>query len=208
MPTRHEGAPTVEQGTRLKMVPVEAFDPELRDLVAADERTPLELGLLRVHAHRPGHAKALAHFHAALWTDRLLPDRLLELVRLRIAFFNQCRTCMAVRYPDAIADGLTEELVCSLERPYEASDLTEAEQAAIRYGELLATDHLAIDDRVYDDLRRHFSEEEIVELGTIAAFCVGFGRLGATWNMIEELPDRFKEGERATPWGGDAIALR
>ena len=208
MPTRHEGAPTVEQGTRLKMVPVEAFDPELRDLVAADERTPLELGLLRVHAHRPGHAKALAHFHAALWTDRLLPDRLLELVRLRIAFFNQCRTCMAVRYPDAIADGLTEELVCSLERPYEASDLTEAEQAAIRYGELLATDHLAIDDAVYDDLRRHFSEEEIVELGTIAAFCVGFGRLGATWNMIEELPDRFKDGERATPWGGDAIALR
>ena len=208
MPTRHEGAPTVEQGTRLKMVPVEAFDPELRDLVAADERTPLELGLLRVHAHRPGHAKALAHFHAALWTDRLLPDRLLELVRLRIAFFNQCRTCMAVRYPDAIADGLTEELVCSLERPYEASDLTEAERAAIRYGELLATDHLAIDDGVYDDLRRHFSEEEIVELGTIAAFCVGFGRLGATWNMIEELPDRFKDGERATPWGGDAIALR
>ena len=208
MPTRHEGAPTVEQGTRLKMVPVEAFDPELRDLVAADERTPLELGLLRVHAHRPGHAKALAHFHAALWTDRLLPDRLLELVRLRIAFFNQCRTCMAVRYPDAIADGLTEELVCSLERPYEASDLTEAEQAAIRYGELLATDHLAIDDGVYHDLRRHFSEEEIVELGTIAAFCVGFGRLGATWNMIEELPDRFKDGERATPWGGDAIALR
>ena len=208
MPTRHEGAPTVEQGTRLKMVPVEAFDPELRDLVAADERTPLELGLLRVHAHRPGHAKALAHFHAALWTDRLLPDRLLELVRLRIAFFNQCRTCMAVRYPDAIADGLTEELVCSLERPYEASDLTEAEQAAIRYGELLATDHLAIDDGVYHDLRRHFSEEEIVELGTIAAFCVGFGRLGATWNMIEELPDRFKDDERATPWGGDAIALR
>ena len=208
MPTRHEGAPTVEQGTRLTMVPVEAFDPELRDLVAADERTPLELGLMRVHAHRPGHAKALAHFHAALWTDRLLPDRLLELVRLRIAYFNQCRTCMAVRYPDAIADGLTEELVCSLERPYEAPDLTEAERAAIRYGELLATDHLAIDDGVYDDLRRHFSEEEIVELGTIAAFCVGFGRLGATWNMIEELPDRFKDGERATPWGGDAIALR
>ena len=52
------------------------------------------------------------------------------------------------------------------------------------------------------------ARSEIVELGTIAAFCVGFGRLGATWNMIEELPDRFQENERATPWGGDAIALR
>jgi alkylhydroperoxidase family enzyme len=196
------------QGTRLKMVPVAEFDQELRALVAADERTPLELGLLRVHAHRPSHAKAIVGLHAALWTDRLLPDRLLELVRLRIAFFNQCRTCMAIRYPDAVADGLSEGLVCSLEQPYESPDLTESEKAAIRYGELLATDHLAIDDGVYDDLRRHFSEEQIVELGTYAAFCVGFGRLGATWNMIEELPDRFKTNDRATPWGGEAITLR
>jgi alkylhydroperoxidase family enzyme len=203
----HEGATTEGRGTRLKLVPVEEFDPELSELVAADQRTPLELGLMRVHAHRPSHAKALAHLHGELWTDRLLPDRLLELVRLRIAFFNQCRTCMAIRYPGAVADGLTEELVCSLERPYEAPDLTDAERAAIRYGELLATDHLAIDDAVYEDLRRHFSEEQIVELGTIAAFCVGFGRLGATWNMIEELPDRFQEGDLATPWGPDAITL-
>jgi len=190
------------------MVPVEEFDTELRELVAADDRTPLELGLLRVHAHRPSHAKAIVGLHAALWTDRLLPDRLLELVRLRIAFFNQCRTCMAIRYPGAVADGLTEALVCSLEKPYEASDLSAAEQAAIRYGELLATDHLAVDDSVYDDLRKHFTEEEIVELGTYCAFCVGFGRLGATWNMIEELPKRFHEGQIATPWGGEAITVR
>jgi len=195
-------------GTRLRMVPVEAFDPELRELVAADERTGLELGLLRVHAHRPSHAKAIVGLHAALWTDRLLPDRLLELVRLRIAFFNQCRTCMAIRYPGAIADGLTEDVVCSLQKPYEAPELTEAERAAIRYGELLATDHLAINDEVYDDLRRHFTEEEIVELGAYCAFCVGFGRLGATWNMIEELPQRFHEGDVATPWGGEAITVR
>jgi alkylhydroperoxidase family enzyme len=195
-------------GTRLQMVPVEEFDPELRELVDADARTQLELGLLRVHAHRPSHAKAIVGLHAALWTDRLLPDRLLELVRLRIAYFNQCRTCMAIRYPGAIADGLTEELVCSLEKPYEASDLTEVERAAIRYGELLATDHLAIDDAVYDELGQHFTVEQIVELGAYCAFCVGFGRLGATWNMIEELPKRFHEGDVATPWGGEAITLR
>ena len=46
-------------------------------------------------------------------------------------------------------------------------------------------------------LRAHFSEEQIVELGSYCAFCVGFGRLGATWNMIEELPTRFHEGEVA-----------
>ena len=195
-------------GTRLRMLSAEEFDPELRQLVDVDARTPLELGLLRVHAHRPSHAKAIVGLHAALWTDRLLPDRLLELVRLRIAFFNQCRTCMAIRYPGAIEDGLTEDLVCSLEKPHESRDLSDAEQAAIRYGELLATDHLAIEDSVYETLREHFTEEEIVELGTYCAFCVGFGRLGATWNMIEELPEGFQHGEVAAPWGGEAITIR
>ncbi|HEY1510546.1 MAG TPA: carboxymuconolactone decarboxylase family protein [Solirubrobacteraceae bacterium] len=197
-----------DPATRLKMVPIEEFDPELRTLVAADDKTLLELGGMQIHAHRPSHAKAIVALHDALWTDRLLPDRLLELVRLRIAFFNQCRSCMAIRYPGAIADGLTEDLVCSLEQPYTAADLSHAERAAIHFGELLATDHLAIDDAVYDDLRRHFTEAQIVELGSYCAFCVGFGRLSATWNMIEELPERFHDGDVATPWGGEAITVR
>ena len=71
---------------------------------------------------------------------------------------------MAVRYEEGIEDGLTEGLVCSLERPEEAEDLTEAERAAIAYADLMATNHLAIDEAVFDRLREHFSEAEIVEL--------------------------------------------
>jgi alkylhydroperoxidase family enzyme len=108
----------------------------------------------------------------------------------------------------ALADGLTEDLVCSLEEPIEAPDLTEAERAAIRYGELFATNHLAIDDDVYAELRRHFTEGEIVELGLHVALCVGIGRLAATWNMVEELPDRFRAEGEIAPWGGDAITVR
>lgn len=189
------------------MLGPEQFDPDLRELVRADDKDPLQLGLMRVFAHRPEQAKAIARLGAALRQHRLLPDRLVELVRLRIAFFNQCRSCMAIRYSDAVRDGLTEELVCSLERPEEAGDLTDAERAAVRYGELFATDHLAIDDSVYDELRRHFSEEQIVELGMHVAFFVGFGRLAATWAMIEELPERFQGEGARTPWGGEAVLM-
>ena len=38
---------------------------------------------------------------------------------------------MAVRYEEGVDDGVTEALVCSLERPSEAPDLSEAERAAI-----------------------------------------------------------------------------
>jgi alkylhydroperoxidase family enzyme len=199
---------TGNRGPRVRMLPVDEWDPQLREMARADERTPAELGPLPIHANRPEYAKAMLRYHAVLHGDRLLSDRLCELVRLRIAYFNQCRSCMATRYPGAVADGLTEELVCSLERPEEAPDISEAERAAIRYGELMATDHLAIDAAVYDNLRKHFSEAEIVELGTYAAWCVGFGRLAATWHVVEALPNRFQEDEVATPWGGEPVMLR
>ena len=139
---------------------------------------------------------------------RSLRVRVVELVRLRVAFFNQCRSCMAIRYSDAVADGVTEGLVCSLERPQEAENLSAAEKAAIRYGELMATDHLAINDAVYADLRQHFSEAQIVELGMTVAFFVGFGRLAATYHMVEELPEAFRTAETIAPWGADTIEVR
>ena len=77
----------------------------------ADDRTPLELGLTRIFGHQPEMAKGLMAFSASLKRYRTLPPRLLELVRLRIAFHNQCRSCMAIRYPDALDEGLTEDLV-------------------------------------------------------------------------------------------------
>jgi alkylhydroperoxidase family enzyme len=196
--------------SRLSHVPLDQWDPQLRSLTAADSATPLEQGLMRVIAHMPEMAKGLIAFAGALKVHRTLPERLMELMRLRIAFFNQCRSCMAIRYTDAIADGLTERAVCSLERPQEAADLTPAEKAAIRYGELLATDHLRIDDSVYDDLRQHFSEAQIVELGLYAALCVGFGRLGATWHMVEELPEGYQANtaEPLAPWHQPSIQVR
>lgn len=53
----------------------------------------------------------------------------------------------------------------------------------------------AIDDSVYDDLRRHFTEEELVELGVHCAYAVGMGRLAATWQVTDDVPGAF----RATP---------
>ena len=175
------------------------FD-EYAPLFGAD--APLRV---QIYAQRPEIATKFLEFGKTLRTERLLPDRLIELVRLRVAFWNQCRSCMAVRYAEGTADGLTEELVCSLERPEEAPDLSAAERAAIHYADLMATDHLRIDDSTFERLREHFSEPEIVELLFNVALFVGFGRMGSALHMVDDLPTHFQgEGEeRVTPWGSD-----
>jgi alkylhydroperoxidase family enzyme len=197
---------------RLRKIDPEDWDPQLKSAVHPEERTPLENGLMRYFAHRPELALGLGAFGGALKRHRALPERLMELMRLRIAFHNQCRSCMAIRYEDAMNDGLTEDLVCSLAQPYEAPDLSDAEKVAIRFGELLASNHLAIDDALYAQMHEHFTDGEIVEIGMYASLCVGVGRWAATLHMVDELPGAFQEAPvgygALAPWGNDSVAVR
>jgi len=167
----------------------------------------INLGVAAILGHRPEVAGALGSLKAALQASGTLPPRLVELVRLRVAFHNQCRSCMSVRYQSAIDDGLTEGAVCSLEQPAEADDLSEAERSALRFADLFATDHLSIDDTVYDGLRRHFTEDELVELGVHCAYAVGMGRLAATWHVTDDLPDAFlsTSDRPVAPWVSDGV---
>lgn len=194
--------------SRIKKLPPELWDSRISSALQPENMSDLEQGLTRYFAHCPELTLGLMQFGGALKTKRTLPDRLVELVRLRVAFFNQCRSCMAIRYSDAVADGVDEGAVCSLEQPHEAENLSDAEKAAIHFGELMASDHLSIDDQTYAGLREHFTEAEIVELGMTVAFFVGFGRLAATFNMVEELPEAFQKLDPIAPWGQDKIEVR
>jgi AhpD family alkylhydroperoxidase len=165
----------------------------------------INLGVAGIIGRLPAVAEALGGLTAALRASGTLPPRLLELVRLRIAFFNQCRSCIAVRYQSAIDDGLDEDAVCSLERPAEAENLSDAERSALRFAELFATNHLSIDDAVYDSLREHFSEDQLVELGLHCAVALGIGRLSATWDVSDDLPDTTGLSARPAPWNSASV---
>ena len=192
---------------RLNPAPREQYEP----LFGAD-------AVLRtqIYANRPEIAEKFVELGQRMRDVHILPARLLELVRLRIAFHNQCRSCMSVRYSYGVEDGLTEDLVCSLERPQEADDLTEAERSAIAYADLMATNHLAITDETFDDLRKHFTDPEIMELCFNVAYNVGFGRMAMSLNMLEGLPEGYVGDGVVTPWnqsevnevGGWAAAVR
>jgi alkylhydroperoxidase family enzyme len=192
---------------RIRLLELDEMTPEARALVQDKEGRGIP-GNARIQAHQPAMARAWDELGVVIATQGTLSPRLLELVRLRIAFHNQCRTCMALRYlPEEEID---EGTVCSLERPQEADDLSEAERCALRFADLFATNHLAIDDKMYDELREYFTEAELVQLGYRCAVNLAVGRLAATWDTVEGLPERF-HGERdygaMTPGGGDVIRV-
>lgn len=155
----------------------------------------------QIYAWNPALAVPFAEFMGTFRTGSSLSGRLVELVRLRVAFHNQCRSCMAVRYSSGTDAGVTEELVCSLEAPAEADDLTAAEKAALGFADLFATDHLAIDDDTFAGLREHFTEAELVDLCFQVAMFVGVGRMNAVLDLVDDLPDAYAErGVELAPW--------
>lgn len=121
-------------------------------------------------AHRPELALAQLPLHARYQDSNILDERLLELVRLSIAMINDCTACKAARKTNTVSE---EDIAC-----LSSSDprFSERERAAMRFAELFAADHTAIDQAVIDDLRRHFTDAEIVELAMFSGLMLGSGR--------------------------------
>jgi alkylhydroperoxidase family enzyme len=60
---------------------------------------------------------------------------------------------------------------------FEAADFTPGEKAVLRFTEAFYRDHRTIPDRVWDDLRRHYAEPEIIELAWTIASYIMLGKL-------------------------------
>jgi hypothetical protein len=78
---------------------------------------------------------------------------------------------MAGRHPSAVAEGLTEELVCEIGQP-EQPNMTAAERAAVTFAVKFATDHLSITEADKASLCAQFNPEQIAELGLLCVMCL------------------------------------
>jgi AhpD family alkylhydroperoxidase len=116
----------------------------------------------------------------------VLPHKLKEMCRIKISVAHQCGYCSTVRSHVAKAEGLTEDMVNEVLRDYQQSkNLSAREKAALRYAELFKQGEHAIDkDEVYQELAKHFNDEEIIELGLFCAETDGAGKLVKSFNVL------------------------
>src|SRR5580693_759808 len=91
----------------------------------------------------------------AAYNKSILPVRVREAARMRIAQLNDCTVCLAFRADTVKAQGLTEDFYCQVGEPDAA--LSDQERLAVEYAERFATDHLSIDDAFMERLRQCFS---------------------------------------------------
>lgn len=107
-----------------------------------------------------------------------LESSLLELVKMRVSQMNGCAYCLDMHSKDARAAGETEQRLYLLNAWREAPFYTERERAALAWAESLTrVAESQAPDEVYDEVRRHFSEEETVNLSLAIVAINGWNRL-------------------------------
>jgi AhpD family alkylhydroperoxidase len=133
----------------------------------------------------------------------ILPIPMKEVVRILISTKHFCGYCSTVHSNVAKARGLTQEKVAAIV-DFETSDLfDEREKAALRFATKFKMGDDGVDsDAAYDDIKRHFTEEEIIELALLCAETDGVGKFARslqmrTWDEACQLqPELRDRGEK------------
>ena len=149
----------------------EIDDPELRALVVRCEELGVPGGsFARIIARKPEQAKATLNVMLMKFTEGNVDHRLKEIIRIQLARFAEDPYSSALRSNKAREMGLTEEQIDAGSGDYEDSEFfTEAEKVALRYADQMFLDSNKVDAAFYDELKKHYSEPEIMEIGAFIA---------------------------------------
>jgi alkylhydroperoxidase family enzyme len=149
----------------------EAFPAEAGDFVdrVRRQRRGTLLKLYKALLHSPPLAESwFGHMNAVRW-GTTLSGRLRELIIIRIAVRHAVAYVLRQHIPAlAEADGVSVEECEALRDWRHAGCFSDAERAALAYCDSMTTE-VIVDDDVFDALRPHYSERQLVELTVLIA---------------------------------------
>ncbi|WED42562.1 carboxymuconolactone decarboxylase family protein [Legionella cardiaca] len=114
-----------------------------------------------------------------------LGNTLLNLVKLRASQINGCAYCVDLHAQEALKAGETERRINAIAVWQETPFFDERERAALAWTEavtLLSQTHAP--DELYQDVIRHFSEKEAVDLTLAIVTINGWNRLAVGFRKL------------------------
>jgi 4-carboxymuconolactone decarboxylase len=147
----------------------ESNHPELADLIGkirAGRRGSL-INVYKLLLHSPSLAAIWLDFVSAARFETALEGRLREIVIVRIAHLNGTAYVFKQHVPQLSApEGLTDKECDALADWQNAQSFSTRERAALAYTDAM-TREVAVPDPVFEALRPHFNERQIVELSVL-----------------------------------------
>jgi len=153
------------------------------------------LNQVKVFAHRPPALKHIMGLLLDLADESLLSKRYLEIALVTVSRLNECTYCVAHHAPRLVDQGLSPETVAGILEP-DCEGLDEVDRLVRDFAVEVTTRSQMMRDEIFDRLKQHFSEEQIVELTLRTALCGFFNRfndalqIGMESGVLEDMLSR------------------
>ena len=138
----------------------------------------------RIDVAPSGVMKVMAGLEQHVRSSRV-ESKLLQLVRMRASQINGCAYCLDMHSKDARAEGESEQRLYELDAWRETPFYTERERAALEWTEALTLIHQShAPDEVFEHVRQHFNDDELVALTLAIVAINGWNRLAIGFRAV------------------------
>ncbi len=111
-----------------------------------------------------------------------LEKKLIDLIYLRASQLNGCAFCIDMHSKDLRAEGESEERLYLLEAWRESPFYSDRERAALAWSEALTkVSENHVPDEVFEEVRKHFTDDELVKLTLAIVAINGWNRFGISF---------------------------
>lgn len=133
------------------------------------------LNQVKVFAHRPPALKHIMGLLLDFADEAILPKRYLEIALVVVSKLNACEYCVIHHAPRLVEQGVdsvaVENILDETVQGFDPVDMLVRD-----YAVMVTNDFHRIRDGMFEKLREHFTEEQIVELTLRISLCGFFNR--------------------------------
>jgi len=178
---------------RVRDIGIDEVPAELQPIYRryAEEYGPF-LNQVKVFAHRPPALKHIMGLLLDLADEAVLPKRYLEIALVAVSKLNECSYCVAHHVPRLVEQGIGPDAAARILEP-KVPGFDDLDHLVRDYAVQVTTNSNRMRDAIFEELKRHFSEEQIVELTLRTALCGFFNRfndalqIGMEDGVVEDL---------------------
>ncbi len=175
-------------GTPLSRIGRQALSEEFRLAWDTLDRLTGEPAFVEAFANAPELLRfVMSEFYGKIFFGGRVDNRYKQLARLYLSTTHGCRTCNKQNVPGSLEAGVTREQVESI-IDFENGPFDAADKAVLRYAAQMTLTNLdgVMDKDLYQDLRNHFDDAQICELGTVMAVIGGMAKLAFVLDLVEK----------------------
>jgi uncharacterized peroxidase-related enzyme len=172
---------------RVRSIPASELPPDLADIY---NRFVSAYGPFAnqaaVFAHVPAALRHLMSMLMELRDANTLPKRYLELAIIVVSKLNECDYCVAHHKPFLAVEGLSPSAIDTVMEWQNHPELTDVDKLVVEYTIQTWTNPHRLRDSLFNRLREHFTEAQIVELTLRLTLCGFFNKFNDALGIEEE----------------------